>query len=289
MSLDQREHSPEFAFVIATAINRLVDEQVITAAEAEKIKGQNIDELTLRFGNYLQKISQSDDDVNPVKRSKIRTMLGLSLDKDGPEIDVQQRITEIEKFTVEMRDYLLAMQMAFPFVRGFLILGSRMNAGKLPKSRSDADVIVVLENGQITDPTLKTGANLISWLRKYTYHERTKSGIVVNIDDFYTVDELDQALVKDVARIPESNSDRLLWNLNTQALRYIGNPIKYQGQEADEDSADLAIKSVLNSKKGEVARERMLQAKKQKMLYEYSAQILPNKASEDQVTEGPSP
>lgn len=198
----------------------LTNKDVISSEEILQVDKDRIEELLVRSASDPENFNLSDLQS---KKEKIRRTLGLDPYSENDKIDAVQRNTEIKQLTEEMDNYLNKFKENHPEVVGLILCGSRMDSKKLPAPNSDVDAVIILQKGLKTESKTKEGRALVQKLVSYTNENPTDSGLEVQLDEFYSTDELFKVLDS-----PEDKS-RLTWGWNSKSVKYIGGDIDNVG------------------------------------------------------------
>ena len=194
-------------------VSTLIEKGVITTDEAASLGQDQVDEFIVRTADDFQDIP---DTIPRKNTEKARRILGLPFEPGTGEIDTAERAAEIAKMEKEMSSYLDRLKAQHPYVQGFVLCGSRMDQNKIPAENSDADAVMILQDGYSTDSNTKEGRALVTNLTKFTEENQTESGLEVSLDAFYSADEFVEKLQSD------EDESRLTWGWSPSAVKYIG-------------------------------------------------------------------
>lgn len=125
-----REHDADFARIIASRLNQLIDDEVLTVEDVEKASHDILDEF-LFFSFHYEII---DNGFSDKRKGKIRRFFkGESVER----VDIKERGPVKEQYVDMMREIFEALQRLSPHVMGMILLGSRM--GDYADGESDCD------------------------------------------------------------------------------------------------------------------------------------------------------
>lgn len=208
----------------------LIKLETITPAEAEALANSDFDEFYNRFSRDFATIPESIPDS--IKR-KIRSSLGLE-----KPADIKQKEIEVEAMVAEMHSYLELLQQNFPYVRGIILYGSRMDKNKRPIKTSDIDITIIVDDGTETESGSSTVEQLVNYVND---HKTQMNNIEVGASHIDTMGEVDAVL--------KSSTDRakLVWGWKPDVTRYIGDNLALSSGILDENAVNNYIRRYLLS------------------------------------------
>lgn len=234
-----------------TIVKLLEGQNIISPQEAETLSESQFEELIVRCADQLAD-AQSATMNDEQSRQKVRRMLGLTqIDQAVPSMESRQQ--EIEQLVTEMRDYLRRFKDHLPYVKGFILCGSRMDVKKRPGASSDVDVVILLEAETPTDPRTPEGEKTLFALRDFSDNVKMTQGWDIELDELYSERKFTQVM--------ESTDDRVktIWGWNPNAVRYIGDLINGQNETEVNEYLQTSLRSAATQK---IRRTMVIEAAK---------------------------
>lgn len=248
---EQRENDEDFAQIVAGIVNKLVNQEVITAVEASELPADRIDEFVKRC--YCDFDKYAGNSMSAEQQAKVRRIMGLA-EQSEEKIDIEKRKQERAQLVELMREYLKGFQEKCSYVIGMLLTGSRMDIKKEPAQESDVDVALILKDGYEVHPSRGQGENLLFELRDYSDNHKVED-MPVELDALDTVTEFFSDLESD------EWGQKLTWGWNDDAVQYIGGDLN----DLDEAQVNDLIQETLKSNRFQNLKKRYLEKIKEEI------------------------
>jgi len=217
----------------------LVSAGVVLEEELSTVSPEAVDEFVFRLDGVLDDVTNS---LSPDVLEKYRRTLGLPARVGESVPTLETRRSEIVATESEMRSYLEVMQREFPFVKGFLLYGSRMSPSKIPSSDSDIDIAIVVE-GEFSDGQMD---DVNARLKAFAARNRSVSGWEVSL--FYTSIVFGGDFDK--------FTGKFVWGFDPSSVKYVGGNL---GVESESEANDSILRDLNSTKTLDERARRILE------------------------------
>lgn len=249
------EHDADFAHVMASRLNQLIDDKALTVEDVGKAPHDILDEFLCYFSDQI-----IDGDFLPYSKDKIKRFFN---GESTGRIDAKKGPVG-EQYVSMMKELLEEVKKGSSNIKGMILFGSRM--GNYADSESDCDFKPILGNlprnslldyesiGSFYSVLTKIGNKLC---RKYGFPKHGTLLTRAQQHGHLTTDELESRL-----KSSGDFNERFFWALDPRRVRYIGD---------DEENMNKQIQQALNSDAFKQYKEETLN--KIKALVKQKAQI----------------
>ena len=221
------ERDADFAHIIASRLNQLIEDKVLTGEDVGRASHDKLDEFLYLFHDQI-----IDGFFYSIAKGKIKRFFN---GESTETVDLKKRVPIGEQYTAMMKEVLMYSKEQFFGINGMVLFGSRM--GSYADSESDCDFVWIGQNRGVSP------ANSSKIAKKYGFPDGLSLSAKLDSQGRITVEDL-----KCVLKNPADFS-WCLWTWSPNRVRYIGD---------DEENINQQIQQALNSDAFKQYKKEML-------------------------------